>query len=36
LRTVVPSRLGRIGLAALVVVLPNTQESLGVVGDIQR
>lgn len=36
MRTVVPSRSGRIGLAALVVLLPNVQESLGVVGDIQR
>ena len=36
MRTVVPSRLGRLGLAALLVLLPNVQESEGVVGDIQR
>lgn len=36
MRTVVPSRRGRLGLAALLVLLPNVQESEGVVGDIQR
>lgn len=36
MRTVIPSQRGRLGLAALLVLLPNVQESAGVVGDIQR
>jgi hypothetical protein len=36
LRTLVPSRGARLALAGLLVVLPNVQESAGVVGDIQR
>jgi hypothetical protein len=36
LRTIVPSRGARLALAGLLVVLPNVQESAGVVGDIQR
>lgn len=34
LRTVVPSRAGRIGLAILLIVLPNVQESAGGVGGV--
>jgi len=36
LRSVVPSQAARVALAGLLVVLPNVQESEGVVGDIQR
>lgn len=36
LKSVVPRRAGRIVLAALLVLLPNVQESAGVVGDVLR